>query len=111
MCEAAPDGTVVAANPAYDQIYGYSPEQVLGQRFAIIFRAAQYLWVIEHSMALYQQRAGIPLYESTIRTADNSERIVEARATFITLEDSQSVLLAIIRDSTARKHVERAISS
>jgi hypothetical protein len=40
----------------------------------------------------------IPPYESSIRRADGAERIVEARATFITLEDSQIVLLSIIRD-------------
>ena len=35
------EGIVVAANPAYYQLYGYTPEQVLGQSFAIIFPAAE----------------------------------------------------------------------
>jgi PAS domain S-box-containing protein len=100
------EGIVLAANPAYYELYGYSPEQVVGQSFALIFPADQRPSAVAQYMALFQQRTDIPPYESNIRRADGAERIVEARATFITLEDSQIVLLSIIRDVTARKQLE-----
>ncbi|MDF2759759.1 MAG: hypothetical protein K0S99_2391, partial [Thermomicrobiales bacterium] len=37
MALSDPDGTVVAVNPAYCALYGLTPEQVVGQSFAIIF--------------------------------------------------------------------------
>jgi PAS domain S-box-containing protein len=100
------DGIVVATNPAYYDLYGYTPEQVLGQSFAIIFPADQRSQAVAQYIALFQQGTGIAGYESTIRTADGSERIVESRATFITLDSSQTVLLSIIRDITDRKRLE-----
>jgi PAS domain S-box-containing protein len=99
------EGIVLAANPAYYQLFGYSPEQVLGQSFALIFPAEQRPDAVAQYTALFQQHTNIPVYESTIQTADGSERIVEAQARFITLEDSQ-LLLSIIRDITDRKQLE-----
>jgi PAS domain S-box-containing protein len=100
------DGIVLAANPAYYQLYGYPPEQVLGHSFAMIFPADQRASAVAQYEALFQRRTDIPVYESSVRTADGSERIVETRATFITLDDSRTVLLSIIRDITARKRLE-----
>jgi PAS domain S-box-containing protein len=101
------EGIVLAANPAYYQLYGYSPEQVLGQSFALIFPADQRPQVSAQYRALFAKGTDVPVFESRIQTADGSERIVETRATFITLEiPSQPVLLSIIRDITERKHLE-----
>jgi PAS domain S-box-containing protein len=100
------DGIVLAANPAYYQLYGYSPEQVLGSSFAIIFPPDQRASAVAQYAALFHSRTAPPVYESTIRAADGSERIVEAHATFISLDGSQTALLSIIRDITARKRLE-----
>jgi PAS domain S-box-containing protein len=100
------EGIVLAANPAYYQLYGYTPEQVVGHSFAMIFPAEQRASVVAQYKTLFQSRAAIPIYESTIRTADGCERIVETRATFITLGGSQMLLLSIIRDITERKRLE-----
>jgi PAS domain S-box-containing protein len=107
MALSSADGTVFAANPAYYQLYGYSPEQVLGQSFSIIFPADQRPSVTAEYRALFEQGTDVPMFETRIQTADGSERIVETRATFITLDSSsQPVLLSIIRDITARKRLE-----
>jgi PAS domain S-box-containing protein len=100
------EGIVLAANPAYYQLYGYTPEQVLGQSFAIIFPADERASAVEQYTALFQQGTDVPVFESTIHTADGTERIVETRATFITLHDVNPMLLSIIRDITERKHLE-----
>jgi PAS domain S-box-containing protein len=100
------EGIVLAANPSYYQLYGYAPDQVLGNSFAIIFPEDQRAWAVEQYTALFQSRLDIPVYESTIRRADGSERIVETHATFTTLDGTQPALLSIIRDITARKRLE-----
>jgi len=106
MAVSNPDGIVLAANPAYHNLYGYAPDAVLGNSFAIIFPEDQRAAAVASYKELFQQRTNIPVYESTIRRADGSERIVEARATFIHLDNNQDALLSIIRDITARKQLE-----
>src|SRR4051812_6287059 len=100
------EGIVLAANPAYYQLYGYSPEQILGQSFALIFPADHRLDAVDQYKAIFAKGTDVPVFESRVQTAEGSERIVETRATFITLGDSQTVLLSIIRDITERKHLE-----
>jgi PAS domain S-box-containing protein len=106
MAVSDPDGIVLDANPAYYNLYGYAPDAVLGNSFAIIFPEDQRVAAVATYKELFQQRTDIPAYESTIRRADGSERIVEARATFIHLGNNQDALLSIIRDVTARKQLE-----
>jgi PAS domain S-box-containing protein len=100
------DGIVLAANPAYYHLYGYSPDQVLGNSFAIIFPEDQREGAVAQYRDIFRSQMIIPVYESTIRRADGSERIVETRATFVSLDGNQTVLLSIIRDITARRRLE-----
>src|SRR5215212_5130556 len=51
MVLSDPQGVVLAANPAYYQLYGYPPEEVLGHDFAIIFPEEVRAWAAEQ----YQQ--------------------------------------------------------
>ena len=44
MALSAPDGTIIAANPAYFKLYGYSPEEVVGKNYSIIFPPEQREW-------------------------------------------------------------------
>src|SRR5579859_7657667 len=41
MALSAPDGTVIAANPAYFHLYGFPQEEVIGKHFSIIFPEEQ----------------------------------------------------------------------
>src|SRR5690348_13554003 len=41
MALSAPDGTVIAANPAYFRLYGFPSEEVIGKHFSIIFPQEQ----------------------------------------------------------------------
>jgi PAS domain S-box-containing protein len=100
------DGVVLAANPAYYQLYGYSPDQVLGNSFAIIFPDDQRDAAVAQYKDIFNNRKVLPVYESTIRRADGSEHIVETHATFISLDGAQTVLLSIIRDITVRRRLE-----
>jgi PAS domain S-box-containing protein len=106
MAVSDADGIVVAANPAYYQLYGYQPDQVIGHSFAIIFPEDKREWAIGLYREFFQSRSVVPRYESTIQCADGTERVVETQATFITFDGGQPALLSIIRDITARKQLE-----
>lgn len=103
------DGTVVAANPAYFDLYGYPPEQVLGQNFAIIFPEAQRPAAQDAYRQVFASEAVPPTFESTIQRADGSRRMVETRINFITEHGRRTAMLSAIRDVTERRQAEAAL--
>jgi PAS domain S-box-containing protein len=108
LWEHAPDamalsdasGTVLAANPAYYELYGYAPEEVLGRSFALIFpieeRAA--------AQAFYEEvfNSQIPpeVPRSIVRNKAGAERVVESRVVFVDMRGERKAMLSIIRDVT-----------
>ena len=52
-----PDGVVLAANPAYFDLYGYAPEEILGQSFAVVLPEAQREAAIEGYRRLFAAAA------------------------------------------------------
>ena len=70
--------TVVAVNPAYCALYGLTPEQVVGQSFAIIFPEEARAAAVEQYHAVFADPDPPPSYESRVQHADGSERFVEA---------------------------------
>lgn len=109
MSLSTPDGTVVAANSAYYRLYGYSPEEVIGKNFSLIFPEEQRPWAQE----LYRQLFRSPLLgvavETPIIRSDGTERMVESRYTFLTQQGQRTAMLSIIRDITGQKRVEEAL--
>src|SRR5258708_7524113 len=100
-------GKVLAVNPAYYQLYGYKPEDVLQKNFAIIFPKEQRQYAIEQYRTLFKSENIIPFFESSIRKADGSHRIVESRYGFIMQGDKREAMVSIIRDITERKELEQ----
>jgi PAS domain S-box-containing protein len=87
LWEHAPDamalsdasGTVLAANPAYYELYGYGPDEVVGKNFALIFP-------IEHRAAaqvqyqeIFDSEAAPPMSQSIVTSKAGLERVVESR--------------------------------
>jgi PAS domain S-box-containing protein len=103
------EGIVIAANPAYYQLYGFTPDEVLGQSFAIIFPPDQRDSAALQHQQIFDSDIPPPLYESVVRRADGSERIVESRIEFITVDGRRTAMLSMIRDITARKRAELAL--
>jgi len=103
------DGTVLRANPAYYQLYGFKPEEVIGKNFAIIFPKEQQQW----AQVLYERMFTSPTISPAIETPvirfDGTERFVESSYTFITLHGQRTAMLSFIRDLTAQKRVEEAL--
>lgn len=109
MALSRPDGTVFAANPAYYQLYGYTPEEVLGKDFSIIFPIAEREWAQKLYTYIFQGPATNSSSEATIVRADGTERFVEARYSFIMHNDTRTAMLSIVRDMTERKRTEEAL--
>ena len=107
MALSDPDGTVVAVNPAYCALYGLTPEQVVGQSFAIIFPDEVRGAAVEQYHAIFADPDPPPSYESRVQHGDGSERFVEARADFIVRDGERVVMISAIRDITERKRAER----
>ncbi len=103
------DGVVLEANQAYYDLYGFTPEQVIGQSFAIIFPPEHRAGAVVQYREIIQARTVLPTYEASIQRANGDERVVEARATFVTTGDGQVRMLSIIRDITVRVRAEAAL--
>ncbi len=109
MALSAPDGTVLAANPAYYQLYGFKPEEVIGKNFFIIFPKEHQTW----AQILYEEMFTSPVISPPIETpiirADGTERFVESSYTFLTSHGQRIAMLSIIRDTTLLKKREETL--
>jgi PAS domain S-box-containing protein len=103
------EGIVRAANPAYYQLYGYTPAEVIGASFAMLFPKDQRAQAIAHYQMVFREELVVPAYEATIRHKNGTERIVEARAEFLTLNGTRVAMLSIIHDITERRQTREAL--
>jgi PAS domain S-box-containing protein len=106
---SAPDGTVLAANPAYFHLYGFPQEEVIGKHFSIIFPEEQRKVAQELYDYFFQSPTIGPSFVGPIRRADGTERFVESRYNFISDHGQRIAMLSIIRDITERKRIEEAL--
>lgn len=97
-----PEGIVLRVNPAYCRLYGYAPEQIIGHSFALIFPQEQQAWAVEQYKTVFAGDTVPAAFESVVRRADGSVRVVESRATFLTLQGRRTAMLSVIRDITDR---------
>ncbi len=67
MALSIPDGTVLAANPAYFHLYGFPEEEVVGKHFSIIFPAEQRK--VAHELQLSAHRLLVPFTEPMAASA------------------------------------------
>lgn len=100
------DGIVTHANPAYFELYGYTPDEVIDQNFAIIFPPAEREWANTQYKAIFASHEIPPRVESLVRHADGSQRVVETRIDFLDEDGQRTAMLSIIRDITERKRAE-----
>ena len=109
MAISAPDGTVLAANPAYYRFYGYTPEEVLGQDFSLIFSPQERAYAQELYAYMFHSPIIGPPVESVVKRADGTELFVESRYSFITHDGERVAMVSIIRDITERKKTEETL--
>ncbi|MBK9603045.1 MAG: PAS domain S-box protein [Anaerolineales bacterium] len=109
MALSDPEGIVLAANPAYLDLYGYKLEQVVGRSFAAIFPEDIQAQAVEQYKTVFASEVIPPTFESAIRRADGAERIVESTVAFLTVTEQRIAMLSTIRDITERKQAEKAL--
>lgn len=96
------DGTVIAANPAYLQLYDLTAEQTIGKEFAVIFPEAVREWAREQYHVIFRTPELPPSYDAEIRRGDGGMRNVESRVSFLTHDGDRIAMLSMIRDITDR---------
>jgi len=100
---------VLAANPAYLSLYGYSLEEVIGQNFAIIFPEETRQQAVDLYKEVFAGEVTPATFESVVHRSDGSQRIVESSATFLSEAGRRTAMLSTIRDITERKYYEDAL--
>ena len=100
------EGAVVAANARYYALYGLTPEQVIGQNFAIIFPPEERERARLHYQQAFHAPAPPPAYQSIVRRADGSLGVVESRVRFISRDGQRRAMLSIIRDCTQQHRAQ-----
>jgi PAS domain S-box-containing protein len=104
-----PDGIVLDVNPAYEALYGFSREEVVGRAFSAIFPEEARAWAEEQYRTVFTTPNVLPGYESRVRRADGVERVVEARAGFVERGGERVAMVSAIHDVTARRAAEAAL--
>jgi PAS domain S-box-containing protein len=105
------EGRVLAANPAYYQLYGFKPEDVLGQPFSIIFSKEQQAWAQALYQATFESEKRDASIESTVVRADGTIRIVETSYDFLVQHGRRIAMISIIRDITERKQAQEQLQA
>lgn len=106
MALSDPDGIVVEANAAYLDLYGFSAEEVIGQKFFIIFPEAQHHEAMSQYRQVFEGLQNSLKFESEIVRKDGAMRTVETRIGFIIRDGRRVEMLSVIRDITERKQVQ-----
>src|SRR3569833_3510229 len=93
-------GMVLHANPAYFALYGFSPEEVVGQRFAVIFPQDQRASAEADYRAIFDSASPPPVFQSNVVRRDGAERTGESRISFLEQSGRRVAMLSMIRDVT-----------
>jgi PAS domain S-box-containing protein len=94
------DGRVLAANPAYYGLYGYTPAEVLGQSFAVIFPASERRSAEARYAQVFADPDRQPPFQSVVCRRDGTQRIVESRISFLEEDGHRVAMLSVVRDVT-----------
>lgn len=104
-------GTVLAANPAYYELYGYGPDEVLGKNFTLIVPHERRATAQVQYQEAFSGVEAPPRSRAIVRNKAGLERVVESRVVFVEERGERKAMLSIIRDVTdevdARRLAER----
>jgi PAS domain S-box-containing protein len=100
------NGTVLAINPAYTELYGFTPEQAVGEDFSIIFPESERSFARDQYRAAFWRAPNEAVYESVVRRADGRVRLVESRVAFVERNGVRVAMISVVRDVTDYKQAE-----
>jgi PAS domain S-box-containing protein len=101
-------GIVLAANPAYCNLYGYPLDKLVGHSFAVIFPPEFRSGAEREYRRYFVDHVDPQGVEATVVRADGEERLVEVRYSFIEQDGHRMAMLSIIRDVTERARLHKS---
>lgn len=101
------EGTVLAANPAYFTLYGYTPEEVVGHNYSVIFPPEIRQFAKEQYNHIFSGPKTVQAYEALVTRSDGTPRMVEASYDFIVQNGVRTAMVSVVRDITERKQAEQ----
>lgn len=107
MVVSDPEGIVLATNASYHRLVGYSPRDVIGRHFSVLFPTREQRELSDEYQRLFRQAAAFPRLETTVTGADGTARAVELSVSFLAYDEHPRAMLSIARDITARKQAEQ----
>ena len=90
-------GVVLAANPAYCALHGFSPTDLVGQSLAVTFPEAARPSAMEHYRAVFESRSDPHMYPAAVQWRDERGRFVESRIDFVTQGNRRSSMMSSVR--------------
>lgn len=99
-------GTVITANSAYFALYGYRPEEIVGQHYSVIFAPEARKAARESYNQVFNGPKTVQAYEAEITRPDGTRRFVEASYDFISHNGQRTAMVSVVRDITERKQLE-----
>ncbi|MDP9354041.1 MAG: PAS domain S-box protein [Chloroflexota bacterium] len=96
-----PDGVVLAANPAYADLYGYPLDEVVGHSFALIFPPEQRAWALAGYRETFAGPTRPAPVVATVRRADGVAQVVEARVGFVERAGTRLAMVSVLRETGA----------
>lgn len=109
MVLSDPEGRIMAANPAFMELYGYSEAEIIGESFVLIFPEEFRAQAAESYQQVFHGEAEPPAFEREVQHKDGTRRVVESQATFLTDGGTRTAMLSTIRDITQRKEAEEKL--
>ena len=106
MLILTPDGTIESLNPAASRMYGYAPEEMLGQNVALLFEDPPKPREVTAFLQSLRPGRDAHTREFGGRRRDGSTFPTEVATSPVSLA-SGSCFLSMIRDISERKQVER----
>jgi PAS domain S-box-containing protein/putative nucleotidyltransferase with HDIG domain len=104
------NGIVFSINPAAADLYGYTPEKIIGQSFTITLPEEDREQALEGYKVLFSSDLTPPTFETIVQRADGVRRITESTLTFLTDASGRRIaMLTTFRDITERKRTDEAL--
>ncbi len=105
-----PDGRYCSVNPAYCGIHGYSADELLGQRFTLVFQAPQQALALARHQAFL---AGGTALDGELEVVHRDGRVfnVLAHSVGVPGPDGRLNRLVYVRDISQRKRAEQALQA
>ncbi len=103
------EGIVVAANPSYCRLYGYTEEELVGKPFTVVVPGREAEMQELYRQAFADDASFCHRFEERVTRLDGQEIIIESHVDFLVQQDRRELMLSVIRDITERKCTEEAL--